>query len=156
MTLCPRCNINYDIYCIRCGHGSRPEPPPSPPKLKIHKSYAAVGRKIVNDKWGRNNTDTIEEQLQANDDPFRMICLMAAMLQEMQVIRQSIDNAFNRLSRVIEKAPLKAEIALEKERQKTADKQRKANEALPTNVKVIQCPNEVIERIPQRRVRRHF
>ena len=54
----------------------------------------------------------------------------------------------------IEKAPAKAKIAIEKERQKTADKQRKANEALqkaneallPT-VKVFQCPNDKLNRM---------
>lgn len=153
MNICPRCDSPYEVYCIRCGYGSIPAKPPEPPKPKIQKPYSQIGRALVNGDWGPNTTSTMLETLQSGDLQMNTVAILAAILQELQATRNAMDKAVNRLIRAIERAPNKAEIALEKERQKTADKQRKANEALPAQVNVIQCPNEVLARIPQRRLR---
>ncbi len=165
-TQCPRCFTNITPewgFCHRCGYGTIPHPvpapAPAPPKPGIRKSYASIGEVIARDGWGPSTPLTIAETISKGDLPLNSISLLAVLVKEMQAareelqaVRREMTNAAGRISRVIEKAPLKAEIALEKERQKTADKQRKANEAMPPTVKVIQCPNEAFRHLRIKRV----
>ena len=118
-----------------------------------HKAFASIGQEIVREQWGRTNELTIAEMIKKSDQDVLHTSLLAAILKELQETRNAIEAAARQISRAVETAPTKAEVALEKERQKTADKQRKANEALPPAVTVIQCPNDVIDKIPIRRLR---
>ena len=118
-----------------------------------HKAFASIGQEIVREQWGRTNELTIAEMIKKSDQDVLHTSLLAAILKELQETRKAIEAAARQISRAVETAPTKAEIALEKARQKTADKQRKANEASPPIVTVIQCPNDVIDKIPIRRLR---
>ena len=149
--ICPHCKryfVTLNKRCPGCGTVLGTEEPP-----KTCKKYADIGKEIVAGNWGKMTTGTMQELLGSGDMQLDTVGLLAAILQEMQRTRKSIQDAANQISRAVKDAPAKAGIALEKERQKTADKQRKANEALPPAVTVIQCPNEIIDKLPVHRLR---
>lgn len=148
MNQCPQCHrYSFDPAINRCSFCQFTTRP------KTVTPYTDIGKEIVHENWGKVTNYTMSETIANGSMELQTVSLLAAILQELQETRKANQAAAERIVKAIKDAPAKAEIALEKERQKTADKLKKANEAAPTLETVIQCPNEIIDRIPVRKIR---
>lgn len=107
-------------------------------------SFTKIGNELA-DEWGPGGDATAGEHLKAmfavQDFTRLQLSLMAAQLEECRQMRALL----GRLPSDIAKHSHSEEKLLEREKQKTAKAQQKANEAMPPVVTVVQMSNEEIE-----------
>lgn len=116
-----------------------------------HKSFIAIGKAIGD--YGINGSNTLDEQIIAMPTDRRIMCLLTALVDQMADLNQAIKTLPSRMA----KAQMAEERALEKEKQKTARAQEKANEAMPTTVNIMTVSNEELDRaFSNGRIRRKF
>ena len=117
-----------------------------------HYSHSKIGKKLSLGSWGiecdsgKSQSDFIKV-MSATDTNRALLCAVVDLLDDMVRGQQRVINAIGKIPEKAEKAKLKAEMALERAKQKTAAAELKVAEAAPPVVQVVQMGQDELEAV---------
>lgn len=123
-------------------------------------TFSECGKAIPD--YGYNDTakDALIASWFKNTDARLQVALLSAILKQMETLTNAVNRittAVDRLPASMARADRKEEIALEREKQKTAKAQRKTIETTPPTISLIHMTNEEIQAaVGNRRTLRKF
>lgn len=122
-----------------------------------HVNYRDLGKKIAMGGWGRNYTGELEHTIQAllGSADIAAISVLAHMVEQLEATRKTNEAVLraikalpDKMATVEAKSAAKAAVQIEREKQKTARAQEKANAALAAVPVVLQMGNDELDRLP--------